>query len=227
MARALRRSGTDEAGRGSMIGPMVIATVVVDGRAGGHLKKLGVKDSKKLSPGRRGTLAPLIEEISSDSVVTYISPWNIDRYVRRRRKYTTLNRLEAEIVADHLNLLRPSVAYLDSPYPIPRVYSDMVKGIMGDGHVRIVSQNRAESAHVEVAAASVLAKVRRDGIVDELKKELGDFGSGYPSDPRTRQYVLGLLGRGDRPSYVRWSWKTVNRLLKTSDYSPSMASLTV
>jgi len=223
----LRRSGTDEAGRGSIIGPLVIATVTMDGWARRRLKKLGVKDSKKLSPSRRGTLAPLIEEISSDHVVTYISPWNIDRYVRRRRKYTTLNRLEAEIVADHLNLLRPSVAYLDSPYPIPRVYSDMVKGIIGDMHVRIVSQNRAESVHVEVAAASVLAKVRRDGIIEELRKELGDFGSGYPSDQRTRQYVLGLLSRGDKPSYVRWSWKTVNRLLKTSGYPSSTISLTV
>jgi len=222
----LRRSGTDEAGRGSIIGPLVIATVVMDGWARRRLKKLGVKDSKKLSPGRRGILAPFIEEISSDCVVTYISPWNIDRYVRRRRKYTTLNRLEAEIVADHLNLLRPSVAYLDSPYPIPRVYSDMVKGIIEDMRVRIVSQNRAESDHVEVAAASVLAKVRRDGIVDDLKKELGDFGSGYPSDPRTRKYVLGLLSKGDKPSHVRWSWKTVNRLLKASGYPSSTASLT-
>jgi ribonuclease HII len=146
--------------------------------------------------------------------------------VRRRRKYTTLNRLEAEVVADHLNLLRPSVAYLDSPYPIPRVYSEMVREISGNLRIRIVSQNRAESAHVEVAAASVLAKVGRDCIVEELKKKLGDFGSGYPSDPKTRQYMLGLLSKAEKPSYVRWSWKTVGRLSRAFSQSSSMLSLT-
>jgi ribonuclease HII len=199
-----------------MIGPLVIATVVAEGRAARRLKELGVKDSKKLSPSRRRALAPMIEEISPEHVVTYISPWNIDRYVRRRRKYTTLNRLEAEVVADHLNLLRPSVAYLDSPYPIPRVYGDMVKGMVGDVPVKVVSQNRAESAHVEVAAASVLAKVKRDEIIGELRESLGDFGSGYPSDQRTRRYVLALLSTGDKPPHVRWSWKTISRLLMTS-----------
>jgi ribonuclease HII len=220
----LNRSGTDEAGRGSIVGPMVIGSVLLDKRGGDQLKKLGVKDSKKLSPNRRGKLAPVIEEISIGHMITYVTPWNIDSYVRRRKKYTTLNRLEAEVVAIHLRQLRPSVAYLDSPYPAPKVYRDMVRELVGDMSVRIVSQNRAESAHIEVAAASVLAKVRRDEIIGELGLKLGDFGSGYPSDPRTRRFVLELLGKGEKQPFIRWSWKTIGRLLRTRGYPSSTSS---
>lgn len=222
----MNNSGTDEAGRGSIIGPLVVGSVLLDRRGGDQLKALGVKDSKKLSPSRRGKLAPMIEEINLANVVTYLTPRNIDSYVRRRRKYTTLNRLEAEVVAAHLLELRPSVAYLDSPYPVPEVYRDMVRGLIGGMKVRIVSQNRAESAHIEVAAASVLAKVRRDEIIGELRLKLGDFGSGYPSDPRTRKFVLELLGRGEKQSFIRWSWKTIGRLLGTRSYPSSISSST-
>ena len=220
----MNKSGTDEAGRGSIVGPLVIGSVLLDRRGADQLKKLGVKDSKKLSPSRRGKLAPVIEEISVAHVITYVTPWNIDSYVRRRRKYMTLNRLEAEVVAVHLRELRPSVAYLDSPYPVPKVYRDMVRDLVGDMSVRIVSQNRAEDAHIEVAAASVLAKVRRDEIIGELGLKLGDFGSGYPSDPRTRRFVLGLLGKGEKQSFIRWSWKTIGRLLRTRGYPSSTSS---
>ena len=210
----MNKSGTDEAGRGSIVGPLVIGSVLLDKRGADRLKGLGVKDSKKLSPGRREKLAPAIEEISLAHMVTYVTPWNVDKYVRRRRKYTTLNRLEAEVVAIHLRQLRPSVAYLDSPYPIPKVYRDMVRNLVGEMSVRIVSENRAESAHIEVAAASVLAKVRRDEIIGELGLKLGDFGSGYPSDPRTRKFILELLSKGEKQPFIRWSWKTIDRLLR-------------
>jgi len=224
VAKSLNNSGTDEAGRGSIVGPLVIGSVLLDRRGADQLKTLGVKDSKKLSPNRRGKLAPVIEETSVAYVVTYLTPRNIDSYVRRRRKFTTLNRLEAEVVAEQLLDLRPSVAYLDSPYPIPEVYRDMVRSLIGGLRVRIVSQNRAESAHIEVAAASVLAKVRRDEIIGELRIKLGDFGSGYPSDPRTRKFVLELLGKGENQSFIRWSWKTIGRLLRTQGYPSSTSS---
>ena len=210
----MNKSGTDEAGRGSIVGPLVIGSVLLDKRGADRLKGLGVKDSKKLSPGRREKLAPAIEEISLAHMVTYVTPWNVDNYVRRRRKYTTLNRLEAEVVAIHLRQLRPSVAYLDSPYPIPKVYRDMVRNLVSEMSVRIVSENRAESAHIEVAAASVLAKVRRDEIIGELRIKLGDFGSGYPSDSRTRRFILELLSKEEKQPFIRWSWKTIDRLLR-------------
>jgi len=224
MGRALSRSGTDEAGRGSVIGPLVIASVLVDRAGARYLREQGVRDSKRVSPSRRKRLAPVIEQTSLGYVVTYIAPWNIDKYVRRRRKFTTLNRLEAEVVAHHIKELRPFVAYLDSPYPIPRVFRNMVKGVLGDLKVGIVSQNRSESAHVEVAAASVLAKVRRDEVIRELRAKLGDFGSGYPSDQRTRQFIVGMLNRGERPRYIRWSWRTIDRVARGSGHPSSKVS---
>jgi len=226
VARDLTRSGTDEAGRGSIVGPLVIASVLVDVKGIRKLRECGVKDSKKLSPSRRRALVPFIEDASQSCIVTYVTPSNVDEYVRRRRKYMTLNKLEAEVAAAHLRFLRPSVAYLDSPYPIPKVFKRMVKGALDGMKVRIVSENRSESAHVEVAAASVLAKVRRDELVGELRARIGDFGSGYPSDPRTRRFISDLISRRERPSFVRWSWKTVDRLVRPARYPSSETSAT-
>jgi len=47
-----------------------------------------------------------------------------------------------------------------------------------------------------------------------LGLKLGDFGSGYPSDPRTRKFILELLSKGEKQPFIRWSWKTIDRLLR-------------
>jgi ribonuclease HII len=64
-----------------------------------------------------------------------------------------------------------------------------------------------------VSAASILAKVRRDTVISELKRLYGDFGSGYPSDPKTVNFLREwiLKNRGDLP-ILRRSWGTFRRV---------------
>jgi ribonuclease HII len=63
-----------------------------------------------------------------------------------------------------------------------------------------------------VAAASIIAKVEREKEIEELKEKLGDFGSGYASDPRTREVLRGWITKGKLPSCVRRRWKTISNL---------------
>jgi len=206
-------SGSDEAGRGSVIGPLVIATVLIDEEDEGELREIGAKDSKKLSPKRREELYKIIVKICKDYRVSYISPRVIDSYVARKVKMRTLNFLEAKVIAEHLAQLNPSVAYLDSPYSRPVLFKKMVSEILKKREIKIVSANKAEDKWVEVACASIIAKVSRDRAIRRLKKKYGNFGSGYPSDLRTVNFLKQIISTNKKPKFVRWSWKTISELM--------------
>ncbi|MHA1951397.1 MAG: ribonuclease HII, partial [Candidatus Thorarchaeota archaeon] len=71
-----------------------------------------------------------------------------------------------------------------------------------------------------VSAASILAKVERDRIIDEMHKEYGDFGSGYPSDPKTIGFVRSLIEKGQPlPPIVRKSWDSVRKIRESIEQS--------
>jgi ribonuclease HII len=75
--------------------------------------------------------------------------------------------------------------------------------------------HQADAIYPVVSAASIIAKVRRDELIEELKKELGiDFGSGYPSDPKTKEFLIkwGKKHSGKFPEIVRQSWQTVENI---------------
>ena len=95
----------------------------------------------------------------------------------------TLNYLEAKVISKHITQLAPDVAYVDSPYSKPETFRVMIEKIIRNNNIKIISANKAEDKWVEVACASIVAKVERDKEVAEIAKAYGDFGSGYPSDP--------------------------------------------
>lgn len=174
---------------------MVIAVVVGDS---GVLARLGVRDSKRLSPERRERLYQLILEAADCVNYVVVEPAIVDTYVRRG----LLNALELDYTAKLIELCPADVYYVDSPDVDPRRYGSALEFITGR---RVVAMHKGESVP-QVAAASIVAKVVRDRLVALLKKEVGDFGSGYPSDPRTREWLKwGRLP----PECVRWSWRTL------------------
>ncbi|GAB6946785.1 ribonuclease HII [Vulcanisaeta sp. JCM 16161] len=206
--------GIDEAGRGPVIGPMVMAIVVVDDM--NRLRAMGVKDSKELSPTGRARLFSILKSTLNYMDYEVIEPGTIDNYVYMN----ALNILEVEIAAKLINRalsnVSPQVVYIDSPDPKPGRFRDMVKrGV--EGNVEIVAMNNADKLVPVVSAASIVAKVVRDSIIEELHREYGDFGSGYPSDPRTITFLRDWIRRhGDLPPIVRRSWSTVRKLLSNN-----------
>jgi ribonuclease HII len=107
-------AGVDDAGRGAVIGPLVIAGVLVKEEDLPKLKELGVKDSKLLSPHRRELLAVEIKRIAQKYHVIRLSPREIDVVVMSGRKLHKLNWLEAQTMAKVIEALKPDKVYVDA-----------------------------------------------------------------------------------------------------------------
>ncbi|NPA77019.1 MAG: ribonuclease HII [Candidatus Diapherotrites archaeon] len=202
--------GIDEAGRGPVIGPMVMVIAVADEEGIENLKRIGVKDSKQLKPERREKMYEEILAALKGFAVEIIRPKEIDSYVARH----SLNELEAMKAADLIAEVnpRPDVVYVDSPDPYPEKYRGRIEKYLKDPP-RIVAENKADVKYPIVSAASIIAKVLRDRAVREIEKEWGEFGTGYPHDERTiKQLEQILKERGDFPDFVRQSWSTARRM---------------
>jgi len=207
-------SGIDEAGRGPVIGPMVMAITVFDPKGVEKLKELNVRDSKKIAESRRNTLEKEIKKIAVEYKIHKLSPADIDRL----RKQESLNVIEARIAAKLILSLEsaPAKVFVDSPDNIPADFAEKIITFINQSHneykiPKIVSENKADDTYVEAGAASILAKVERDRIIDELKNDMGDFGSGYPSDPKTAEFVREMVKNGTISDHVRRSWNTIDK----------------
>ena len=205
--------GVDEAGRGSVIGPLVVAGVCADPETLETFQDLGVKDSKLLSAKKRSSLFDEIVRLSRAVHLAVVEPDEIDRYVwfgTRRRK---LNYLEALYMAKVIPHLGASEVFIDAPDTNLPLFTVELSGLLGEPCPRIVARHKADRDYVVVSAASIIAKVERDRAVEVLRGDHGDFGSGYPSDPQTISYLQEWVRReGSRPYFARKSWATWERV---------------
>ncbi len=148
--------GIDEAGRGPVIGPMVVAGVKVNDD--GILMELGVKDSKRLSPSTREELEEKIKDCS-EFTLRVVSASDIDSL----RSSMSLNELEANLFSNVIDELcvESDTCYLDSASTDERKFADMVK--KGTSiQPSIVSEHGADDEYPVVSAASILAKGIRE-----------------------------------------------------------------
>ena len=199
--------GVDDAGRGSMIGPMVIAGISIEKKNIPKLRKLGVRDSKKLSPKKRELLYKEIVKLVDDYHVIRIPPRTIDKYVFEHN----LNHLEAKKMAEVISNLDPDLSYVDScdvnAARFGREISDLSK------KSKVKSYHYADSRFVVVSAASIIAKVSRDRSIMRLNKTT-NLGSGYPSDKKSVNYVKKVVSsKKSLPTSIRKSWKPVQKIL--------------
>lgn len=195
-------AGIDEAGRGPVIGPMVVCGVAVSRK---HVKKIngmGLKDSKLLTPKKREEFAEKIKEACEYELVV-VGPEQIDSRV------PGLNELEAECFSDLLKALRPKIAYLDACDVNAERFGHNVKGRL-DFEVEVVSRHNADRDIPIVSAASILAKVHRDALVKEISDSIGEnVGSGYSHDQVTIDFLKSYYNKNKcMPPFVRKSWKT-------------------
>ena len=199
--------GVDEAGRGSMLGPLVVAGITISKSKIKLLKKLGVRDSKKLSPAAREYLYKKIIETVDDYHVIRIPPRVIDKSVTNH----SLNHLEAKYMARVISKLSPSTAFVDSCDVNSKRFGKEISELTSNTKIR--SYHHADNKFVTVSAASILAKVSRDRAIMRLGKN-HDIGSGYPSDPKTKTFVKKSLRRNRDMPFLRKSWKPVQILMK-------------
>lgn len=199
----MRVGGIDEAGRGAVIGPLVVAGVFTEKTESGCLQEIGVKDSKLLSPQRREEIFYELQRRNIEFHFFEILPDTIDAF--------NINTLEIEATALLLRKGNPKRVLLDVPAfgrGIAR-YCARIKEKLGGGRIDIQGGNKFDSKHLIVGAASIVAKVMRDRRIEELKKIYGEFGSGYPNG-RT---VVFLQANFERVKpIVRMKWRTIREL---------------
>jgi len=217
---ARRVLGIDEAGRGAVLGPLVICGVVCREDRAESLTAAGVKDSKCLKPEDRNLVCEAARCHIDDLLYVVLSPTEIDRAVRSHQ----LNVLEARAMAAIINTLEPDIAIIDS---VERVRAETVEAGLGIRNFRhlieallqtktvIVAENHADKNYPVVAAASVYAKVKRDELVASLyEKYGGDFGSGYPTK-KTFAFLAGYFREHHYfPEDMRANWKTRGKIEK-------------
>jgi len=218
--KPILRAGIDEAGRGAVIGPLVIACVTISSDREHELLDLGVKDSKLLTPAERELLYSQIYSQASSILVRKVQPTEIDRALSGKG----LNYLEARIMAELLEKTSASVVYVDAPQSNPRSFETLLRFLSGS-KVDIIAEPFADKKYPLVSAASIIAKVVRDQEIGKLKKVYGDFGSGYPSDEKTRRFLASLISSRKIPQIVRKSWQTylkmneINRSKTLEDFT--------
>ena len=208
-------AGVDDAGRGPIIGPLVVAGVLVARERMQDLVALGVKDSKLLTPGTRAHLVREIRTVASKVSVVEVEPREIDDVVLHGGKLRKLNFLEAKLMARVIAELAPEEVYVDASDVKKERYRETIVEFLPDElrRIRIVSEHHADRTFPVVSAASILAKVHRDEAVGALRQKYGDFGSGYVTDPRTIEFLrVWRRTHEEYPPIVRLSWKTIKEI---------------
>jgi len=199
--------GVDDAGRGSLVGPLVIAGVSISKTKIRQLRSMGIKDSKKLTPLQREKLYKKIIKFADDYYVAKINPYTIDKSVNKHE----LNNLEAKYMAKVISKLNSNISYVDSCDVNPSRFGKVISKLSKKDKIR--SYHHADSRFVIVSAASIIAKVSRDRAIKKIRKN-HDIGSGYPSDTKTIRFVKKYIStRNEIPSFVRSSWKPVKIML--------------
>ena len=215
--------GIDDAGRGPVVGPMVLAGCLIDEKIKPKLKKLGVKDSKQLTQKRREFLAEKIKQEAETFEIIIIHPEEIDQTNHRG---INLNSLEAIKTAEIINKINKSISHRDHPneskikvvVDCPSVsivkWQDFLKTkIKNLSNLEIFCEHKADKNHISVAAASILAKCTREKEMSKLKEKYGDeIGSGYTSDPLTQKFLKKHGNKHKDAGIFRKTWATWKNL---------------
>lgn len=200
----MRILGIDEAGRGCVLGPLVVGAFCTE-RPEAELREAGADDSKKLSAKKRVAVRAALEPLGEYAIVA-ITPAQIDG--------GNLNTLEEEAIVALIQQFRPDEVRIDAlghPSTIPKVIARLQSQL--DFTPKVIMEPKADSTYPVCGAASIFAKTTRDDAIQTARDSHGVLGSGYPSDPKTRTWLLEWAKtRQPWPDFVRTRWETVRTL---------------
>lgn len=206
--------GIDDAGRGPVIGPMVLAGCLLDEKFEKELKKLGVRDSKQLTAKRREFLVEKIKEKAETFEMIILPPVEIDGSDGKRIK---LNELEAIACAKIINKINKGFKkikiVIDCPSTNITKWTDYLKTrVQNLANLEVSCEHKADKNHLAVSAASILAKSVREKEMDKLREKYGDeIGSGYTSDPLTCKFLEKNIQKYHDDGIFRKTWMTWKR----------------
>jgi len=204
------RFGVDEAGKGPVLGSMFAAAVRCDPA---DLPD-GVGDSKGIPDERRERLADQIWSVATVGVAE-IPPVRIDD------PETDMNTLTVAAHAEALaQVATDGLSGLADAGDTNAVRFEQRVGDRVDADLDLTARHRADEDDPVVGAASIVAKSAREAHVDALAAKYGPIGSGYPSDPTTREFLEEYVAdHDDLPDCARRSWSTCEDVLAAAEQS--------
>ena len=205
--------GADEAGRGPVLGPMVIALIKVNDMQLNEIEMLNIKDSKKCSKAQRERLFNILNR-KYDIEFEIIEANKIDKLMSEY----SLNEIEEmafiKLINKALNDDEYAEVYIDAFSNNIGKLTNKLTANISNKNIKIIAEHKADDKYKIVSAASIIAKVIRDNEIKKLKKEYGKIGSGYPSDKITINFLKAYINKyNDLPKIARRSWRTSKRLL--------------
>ncbi len=187
-------AGIDEAGRGPLAGPVVSAAVILPENFSGQ----GITDSKKLSEKKRRTLFPYIKKHAICIATGIASHHEIDQINILQASLLSMKR-SVENLSQTPDFIIPDFLLIDGKFTI-EMNIDQSAIVKGD------------SKSISIAAASIIAKVTRDGIMKKLHKEYPLYNfiqhKGYP----TKAHKEAILKYGPCPVH-RQTFKGVKEVI--------------
>jgi len=191
---------------------MVICGILCNQEQEKNLRKIGVKDSKLLTPSKREELSKKIEKIVTHIIILRIPAHKIDS---SRKSGINLNQLEAIKMAEIINIGNPEKVFVDSPNYNTEKFKNYLLSKIENKNIEIIAENYADKKYPIVSAASIIAKVDRDEQIKKIEKEIGEpIGIGYPHDELTIKHIENLVKDGKKmPPYVRTTWDTTKQII--------------
>lgn len=198
--------GIDEAGRGSVLGPLVISGYLAKDNKIDEIKKTGVKDSKLVPYNLRISLKKELKKLAISIKTIIMEPSEIDL----KLKTMSLNDLETIKMAEIINAF-PEVTkvIIDCPSVNPLKFKGVLYQYLQNKKIidYVIAEHKADLNYPIVSAASIFAKVNRDNEIEKIKHNLKlNIGSGYPSDPVTKKFLDSYWDK--HTSIIRRSWQT-------------------
>ena len=203
--------GLDEAGKGPVIGPMILVGCLIEKRSERYLRRLGVKDSKLVTPKRRDFLESEIKKIIKGFHTIVCEAEEIDS---TNGDGVNLAELEARKFAEIINKLNTGEerirVIIDCPSIGINSWTDKIKmKIKNLSNIDLIIEHKADVNHLAVSAASILAKSERERRISKLKEKYGEeIGSGYCTDPLTMKFTKKFALKYGHDGLFRKSWVT-------------------
>ncbi|PTD93998.1 ribonuclease HII [archaeon SCG-AAA382B04] len=209
--------GIDEAGKGPVIGPMIVSGVVFQYPKNRDIKKppksfgkYGLTDSKKLSTEEINQLSKQIKKTSFSIEIKCLEAPHIDRL----REEKTMNKITIDAFSLILKNNDFDIAILDAADVDENRFLEKVKEKIGSKK-RIISEHQADERYPVVSAASIISKKERDKRIRDLEKIIKkEIGKGYPTKD-TKEFLRKWISENkELPIFCRKSWKTSKESLK-------------
>ena len=211
-------AGIEEAGRGPVIGPMVMAIAVIEAEKEPELREMGVRDSKQLTPNRRDVLFNQLKGVLHAYKYIIIPPEEIDAALDSEE--TNLNWLEADKAIELIQIIKKELQadeiFIDCPSTNTETFKAYLCQRLDVDLNCLICEHKADQTYPVVSAASIIAKVIRDGEIEKIQQKYQvNFGSGYTSDKRTINFLKAWVKKHRTlPDFVRKSWATAKKILE-------------